>query len=110
MIFVKLELHPIDRYVAFLFCLLLIKFSFYKVSATRKPILCPRWSGVSLYLSATRQASGLPSQPPPLITFFLPVSTPIGLRSILLLYSPFQSLHHSHTLPVISYKPKSFAA
>src|SRR5512145_449661 len=46
-------------------------------------------------------------KPPPRKTLILPFSGPFGFTLSLMLYSPYQSLHHSTMLPCISYKPNA---
>ena len=80
----------------------------YGTSTRRRPKVLNRAIGDEQLLVNTRHRLSSMSQHPPRKTREEPLDGPVGLICELLSYLPYQSLHHSHTLPDISYKPSSF--
>ena len=78
------------------------------VMATRKPRK-PRSVGWIQYRSADRQRSGPLNQSPPRSTRSEPSRWPCGSIASPRGFGSYQSAHHSHTLPCMSYKPQALA-
>src|SRR5262245_51086242 len=76
-------------------------------ATTRNPRLLLRNAGGMPRRKATRNFSGVSLHEPPRMALSFPLGGPVGLLPSLRRYSVSlnQSLHHSHTLPVMSYKP-----
>ena len=75
--------------------------------ATRKPRMMNRSGGVIPLRNADRQILAMLLQLPPRLTRFEAVPTPPGSLAVPAWYGPYQSLHHSHTFPCMSYKPQA---
>ena len=75
---------------------------------TRKPIKRERIDG-SHPRSADRQLTASTLQSPPRYTRCQPLAGPLGSVTDPEGYSPYQSEHHSHTLPCMSYKTHALA-
>lgn len=79
-----------------------------ELMATRKPRSPIRNDGYSPLRNADRQTPAGLTQPPPRRTLAEPVAGPVGSLCVVEAYLPYQSEHHSHTLPCISYNPQAF--
>ena len=76
--------------------------------ATRKPRSRPRNPGQLPQRDADWQSLPPEHQPPPRVTRNESVVGPIGSPPLPSHTSPYQSWHHSHTFPCMSYNPKVF--
>ena len=65
--------------------------------------------GVRLLRQATVAFDAPSFQPPPRNTRLEPDEAPTGSTAEREEYAPYQSCVHSHTLPLMSYRPKAFA-
>jgi hypothetical protein len=76
---------------------------------TRKPRLSTRVTGPSRSRKEQRQSLDRPRQPPPRTTRRSTSFGPVGIALSSGSYSPYQSAHHSQTLPAMSYNPSGDA-
>src|SRR5690242_17473698 len=67
-----------------------------------------RLYGVNPIRDADRLTRGWLIQPPPRYTRSEPDAGPVGSVCLSPAYSPYQSSHHSHTFPCMSYRPQRF--
>lgn len=79
-------------------------------TTTLKPIRPARMWGAKRLREAERQSLARLSQLPPRRTRRLPLLGPVGsLAAVRPGDSPYRSLHHSQTLPRMSYRPQAFS-
>ena len=79
-----------------------------ELRSTRKPRPLLRYPGALLPRFAERQYLAMKYQLPPRIPRSEPDVAPVGSVAEPPGYAPYQSWHHSQTLPFMSYKPQAF--
>ena len=66
--------------------------------------------GATLARTEDRQNEELDEKLPPRSTRLAPLPGPVGSVTAPAVYGPYQSAHHSQTLPIVSCRPSGFAA